>query len=88
MVNMSEANMTEILAGQANLVEQVLHEFGRVRARYGADQQRLWDQMGLTLGDRDRAIEQLVAQGRVTIRLRPGGVEVRLAEPGEELDLE
>ena len=80
--------MTETLSEQANLVEQVLHEFRCVRVRYGAAQRWLWDQMGLTLGDRDRAIEQLIAQRRATIRLRSGGVEVRLAEPGEELDLE
>ena len=75
--------MTEEISKNADIVEAILHQMGPFRARYDAKQQEYWDHLGWTLGDRDRAIEQLIAQGRVTLQLRPGGVGVSLVEPEE-----
>ena len=72
--------MFEKLSEKADFAEQLLHQLGPFRVLYNDNERDTWDRMGWTLRDRDRAIEQLIAQGRANIRLRPGGVEVRLAE--------
>ena len=61
------------------LVRAVIEECGgTLRLSYSKLSKQVWRQMGLTLSQRDRAVECLLAKGLVTLRLTSKGVDVSL----------
>ena len=59
-----------------DLMRAVLDEFGPFRLGYSPASRKIWRRIGLTLSERDRVIERLVAKGRATFRLSSKDVDI------------
>ena len=63
------------------LVMAALQEFGTLRLKYSPASRQIWRRIGLTLTERDRSVECLVAQGYATFRLSSKGVDISASNP-------